>query len=298
MGRPGQPSFASRLGCELLAFSWLGVASAQVPVQGPPLPAGGPPPGDAPPAPPPPAAPLPAPPAAPPAASAAQPVPPPLDPPPPPPPSTGPSFLKRPEAADASHGPGSARSEPRRLDQALLPKDFALSASPWVDFTFTNFWFDERASNFLNLGVQVGGYFYERLRVTARLVAPLEEAEDEYHDYGYSYSTTYGYGNTRSPSIALLYGASLGLIIANARGFVFAPGLLLMRADVNDYGTVVLLELPFEWTTRRRLRTGFELAIGHAFGGEAGAGAGGRLDRPGGTSILLQYQMGFSVGHL
>jgi hypothetical protein len=172
-----------------------------------------------------------------------------------------------------------------------------LGATPWVDFSLTNFWLDERSSNFLNLGVQVGGYFLERLRVTARLVAPLEEAQDEHYDSFYDPGSG-SYLSQRSRSIAVLYGASLGLILSNSRTFLFAPGLLLLRTDVEDYGTSGLLSLPFEWTTRRHLRVGFELALGHAFGGSQSDGAGGSEERPGGTAVLLQFALGWSMGDL
>jgi hypothetical protein len=176
-----------------------------------------------------------------------------------------------------------------------LPRDFILSATPWVDFSFTNFWIDNRVSNFLNLGVQVGAYFFERVRVTARLVAPLEEATDE-QSGGY-YSDEFGYLYRRSRSASLLYGASIGLIISNSKTFLFAPGTLLMRTDVEDYGTSVALSLPFEWTTRRHLRMGFELALGQGMGGRQPNSDGtGSERRKAGTFVLLQYAMGFSLG--
>lgn len=211
----------------------------------------------------------------------------PLDPPPVIPPPSGPTFLQTREQV--------AR---RRAGKVELPRDFALRQSPWVDFSLTNFWLNERASNFLNVGVQVGGYFLERMRISARLVAPLEEPQDEYHDYGYFNSGSFGYRNARSRSISALYGASFGLILSNSRTFLFAPGLLVMRADVNAYGTSAALALPFDWTTARHLRVGFELAIGHAFGGSARDGDGNKVDRPGGTAIFLQFYLGYSMGHL
>ena len=39
---------------------------------------------------------------------------------------------------------------------------------------------EDRVSNFLNLGVQVGGYVLERLRVSVRMVTPLEDVSDDY----------------------------------------------------------------------------------------------------------------------
>jgi hypothetical protein len=180
-----------------------------------------------------------------------------------------------------------------------------LKQSPWIDFSLTNFYMDERTGNFLNLGVQVGAYLIDRIRLSARLVAPLEETSDSYHDYTDSLDFS-SYEQIQSRSVSLLYGLTFGLILSNSRTFVFAPGLTIWRTDVNDYGTTGALSLPFEWTTHRRLRIGFELALGHSFGGESqrqcqfatstsSSCAVETEKRPGGTAILLQYQMGWAL---
>ncbi len=223
-------------------------------------------------------------------------APPPLDPPPAVAPSTGPIFLKHGEELDP---PPERERPPRRTDEPYklkpaMPRDFVLNQTPWVDFSLTNFWMDERSSNFLNLGVQVGAYFFQRMRVAVRMVAPLEEASDD-HANRYLYDGVSSTLPTPSRSIAVLYGASVGLILSNSKTFLFAPGLLIMRTDVNDYGTTGSLSLPFEWTTERHLRVGFELALGHAFGGYEGYDHD--LERHGGTAVLLQYSMGFAMGH-
>jgi hypothetical protein len=78
--------------------------------------------------------------------------------------------------------------------------------------------------------------------------------------------------------------------------------------DVEDYGTTLAFALPFEWTSQRNLRVGFEVALGRSFGGTVReicrdlmtgvrCGESGR-DRPSGTSILFQYYMGWSLGRL
>jgi hypothetical protein len=192
-------------------------------------------------------------------------------------------------------------------DQAL-PKDFVLQASPWVDFTLTSFWMSDRTDNFLNLGVQVGGYLFERLRLSARLVVPLEEASDELDSYD-DFSPSGTPSRIQSGSVSALYGVTAGLILSSSRSFLFAPGLTLWRTDVNDYGTTGALSLPFEWTTHRRLRVGFEMSLGHSFGGSqarscqtptfgSGSCEADRVDRPGGTAVLLQYHMGWALSGL
>jgi hypothetical protein len=192
-----------------------------------------------------------------------------------------------------------------------LPEDFVLRSSPWVDFTLTSFHMEDRTGNFLNLGVQVGGYVFERLRVSARLVAPLEDVRDGYSKYSSALPSDAGksFARVQARSMTLLYGASVGLLITNSKSFVFGPSVELQRTDVEAYGTAILLGLPFEWTTRKNLRIGFEFALGHAFGGSIedvcratttpviSCGTTTR-DRPAGTAVLFQYYMGWSLGRL
>jgi hypothetical protein len=178
-----------------------------------------------------------------------------------------------------------------------VPQDFVLGTTPWVDFSLTNFWMEDRTSNFLNVGVQVGGYFFERIRVSGRLLAPLDEASDDY----YSGWVPLGDGARYSVperNAALLYGASLGLILASSKTFLFAPGVSLLRTDVNAYGSAAILSLPFEWTTTRHLRVGFELGFGRAFGGNIAYNTGEERERPDGTTLLLQFSLGWSLAAL
>lgn len=198
----------------------------------------------------------------------------------------------------------------KRAEAAPLPEDFVLRQSPWVDFTLTSFFMGERVSNFLNLGVQFGGYVVDRMRLSARLVVPLEQVDDDYSVYnGISPQVAGGgfFQPVDSPNMSVLYSGSVGIILSNTKTFVFAPGVLVQRTDVNDYGTSIGLQLPFEWTTQRHLRVGFELSIGHAFGGtvtrscyvSSSVSCGqDEIDRPGATTILVQYGMGWSLGHL
>jgi hypothetical protein len=202
--------------------------------------------------------------------------------------------------------------EPVGLPAKETPEEFLLRASPWIDFTLTSFWQEQRFSNFLNLGVQVGGYFFERLRLSARLIAPLESVTDGYSSYQYGIPQAQSNGGTvhhNSRSMSVLYSASAGLVISNSRSFVFGPSIVFQRADVPAYGSAVELALPFEWTTRKNLRVGFELALGHAFGGNTTAqcftlaspsvSCGTKhFDRPSGMALLLQYSMGWGLGGL
>jgi len=239
-------------------------------------------------------------------ASAPAAEPPPLDPPAASPPASPPSFLQprdaRPSAPNVAGAGGSS---------STVDEDFLQHASPWVDFSLTSFYLDERVGNFLNVGAQVGVYAFDRLRLSARFATPLEHVDDGFvgSDSAFLPSTPAGFTSTTrvsSRAMSMLYGVSVGLVVTNSKSFVFGPSLTLLRTDVEDYGTAFALSMPFEWTTKRSLRVGFELGLGHAFGGSvrtlcvsgtASCGVG-HLDRPGGTAVLFQFNMGWALGRL
>lgn len=240
-------------------------------------------------------------------AAAAEPVPA-LDPPPPVAAPQRPLFLgNRGERADlrprATVGPTARTAH----------QEFVARASPWVDLTLGSFHLEDRVGNFLNFGVQVGGYLFEHVRVSARLLAPTEEVQDQHTEF----STFSGDGITLfsttpapSRSMSVLYGASLGFVLSNDRSFVFGPNIGFVRTDVEDYGTAVVVGLPFEWTTARSLRVGFELSIGRASGGTAFGRCTARAgsvatscglsatEREAGTAVMLSYNMGWALGRL
>ncbi len=204
------------------------------------------------------------------------------------------------ERPSAQHAPRASKA---------LPPDFVLRSTPWVDFTLTSFYMEDRVGNFLNFGVQVGAYVFERLRVSVRMVTPLEEVGDDYDYYGNDVLNGLGTLNhVDARSMSVLYGASVGLLITNSKTFVFGPSLQFQRTDVNAYGSALALGLPFEWTTQRNLRVGFELGVGHAFGGSVrhvcqnfatNMPCGNQsVGRPSGTTVLFQYSMGWSLGSL
>jgi hypothetical protein len=239
-------------------------------------------------------------------------APPPLYPPPPPEPGQRPTFLHTEEEMRELRPQHALRSR----ESSAVP-GFVARSSPWVDFSLTSFYMDNRVGNFLNFGVQAGGYFFEHLRVSARVVAPLEEVTDNRNTYssvggfsGPGGSTFQDVRKASSRNMSLLYGASIGLVVTNDKSFVFGPSLAFVRTDVEDYGTAVLVALPFEWTTARNLRVGFELALGHASGGTARSACTSTTngittscgvvssDRQGGAVVLFQYNMGWALGRL
>jgi hypothetical protein len=213
-----------------------------------------------------------------------------------------------PKLSARSHSHEESGAEPPVKPKASA-RDFVESSSPWVDFSLTSFYIEDRVSNFLNFGVQVGGYVFDRLRVSARMVTPIEAVSDDYSQFS-SFDETGSTSVRRSRSVSLLYGASIGVVLGNSKGFVFGPSVALFRTDVEDYGTAVELALPFEWTTKRNLRVGFELGLGHAVGGQvhhectrsvsgiATSCGSSSSPRPNGTMVLFQYYMGWSLGTL
>ena len=204
-----------------------------------------------------------------------------------------------------------ARSSSERLALAALPArdDLLQRASPWVDFTLTSFSMENRVGNFLNLGVQVGGYFFERFRFSGRFVVPLEGVNDNFSHYSSRSTASGSFRGVDARAVSVLYGVSAGLLVTNSRSFVFGPGVQIQRTDVAAYGTTVAFGLPFEWTTRRNLRIGFELALGYSFGGSVRevcrsfsspvtSCGSDTADRPSGVSVLFQYNMGYALGSL
>jgi hypothetical protein len=244
--------------------------------------------------------------------------PPPLDPPASEPPPSRPSFLhtvaemdqlkplRQKRQAPPPSAPNIGGSEPGRT----VPPDFVLRSSPWVDFALVSFNLEDRAGNFLNLGVQFGGYLFERLRVAGRIVTPLDDVSDGYTTFSTPQSNgVQSFERVQSRSMSMLYSASVGLLITNSRTFAFGPSVELQRTDVAAYGSAVSLGLPFEWTTPKHLRVGFEFALGHAFGGSLKdvcrnltspvTSCGIRsTDRPSGTAVLVQFNMGYALGAL
>src|SRR5688572_25452233 len=150
------------------------------------------------------------------------------------------------------------------------PSDSAVRTSPWFDLTVGSFVWDNRIDQFMNIGVQVGAYIAKRVRVAGRAYLPTEDAPDRYDGFSddpFGVLDGDGFVYVASDPARFLYGADIGIIAANTATFVLSPGLMFMRSDVSDYGTMIGLSLPFEWVTSTGLRVGFEFDVGRAFGG-------------------------------
>ena len=170
---------------------------------------------------------------------------------------------------------------------ASAPRDVALTLDAFVGALE----FDVRYGG-LFVGAQLGGTFLGRVRLVLRAASPTMQVRDDA-------SSWVGPGDEIPPGtywnvlpkrdVSLAYGANLGVFVYRGESFGFAPGLTAWRADVADYGTVLALELPFEWTLRGGTRLGFSLGKGIGYGGtyaarcEGGPESGANACAPGTT---------------
>jgi hypothetical protein len=190
------------------------------------------------------------------------------------------------------------------------PNDAAVRTSPWIDVMVATFAWSDRISEFMNIGVQAGGYIAKRVRISGRLLLPTSDAKDDFRLSTADVLDGDGYVYEESEPARLLYGANLGVVAAGTRSFVLSPGLMFLRSDVADYGTMVGLSLPFEWVTPTGLRVGFEFALGRALGGDVrqsctSSGLPGQcadgptrtVRRDPGTGILLDFEIGWGFNH-
>jgi hypothetical protein len=164
---------------------------------------------------------------------------------------------------------------------------------------------DERFSDALVFGGQVGGYIGGWLRLSARLAVPTDPSDNS----GYDDGDVNFYFSQRIDTPSILYGASLGVVVARRTKFLFSPGITLNRTDVGDYGTLFGASMPFEWVMRGGTRFGFEVAFGRGLGGEvtyecvsptATTCASGDVvttDRDPGIFFMIGLNIGFGLGY-
>ena len=202
---------------------------------------------------------------------------------------------------------------PAALAHPRFPSNAAVSSSPFVDALASSVSWQYRVSQALNVGLQAGMYAAGRIRLTVKATLPTTALNDDY--YGFYDSNPNGtayYYREPSKTASLFYGASVGVVAVSSANFVMAPGVAFSRTDVSDYGSSLGVSLPFEWVTANGLRMGVVLDFGRAFGGSAhvrcmpNGGASNATcattptlsqDRPAGTSVALQFQLGFGFNH-
>lgn len=232
---------------------------------------------------------------------------PPPQPPPPPQPYSQPYAPYPPGyGAYSSPGYGARASAPAQPPAEQFPKDAAARASPYVDFLFAGYELRERFADPYSLGAQLGVYLFKRVRLAGRLVFPLHHLADKHSE-----SSAVNYQVKESDSPHVLYGASAGVVVVSTVNFVLSPGVLLVRSDNSDYGTVVGLSLPLEWVTRGHFRFGTEIGVGSALGGSrreecinvgvipapCNPGDSRELDRSAGLALYAQFQVGWAFSY-
>ena len=176
------------------------------------------------------------------------------------------------------------------------PENSAVSSTPFIDALVLGASWENRFSEFLNVGAQVGVYVAGRVRLTLRATIPTDKLNDEY------YSDAYDGASARSKDASFLYGASAGLVVVSTQNFALSPGVAFARSDVADYGTMLGLSMPLEWVMPNGLRVGFEVDFGRAFAGHTSAycstcSVPQSRDRPAGTGFMMQFQLGYGFNH-
>ena len=113
---------------------------------------------------------------------------------------------------------------------------------------------DERFSDGLMLGGQVGGYVANRLRLTARFIVPTDPSSESSQSRvtGWSYED-------ELPDF--MFGATVGVVVSQRSSFVFSPGLMLHRTNLASHGTIFGANFPFEWVLRGGVRFGLEASM-------------------------------------
>jgi hypothetical protein len=147
-------------------------------------------------------------------------------------------------------------------------------------------------------GGQVGGYAGGWLRLSARLAVPTDPSDNSgYDDLLVNYAE-------RIDTPSIMYGASLGVVVARRTKFVFSPGITLNRTDVGSYGTLFGASMPFEWVMRGGTRFGFEVAFGRGLGGEVKYECTAvncvndvSRDRDPGVFFMIGLNIGFGLGY-
>jgi hypothetical protein len=190
----------------------------------------------------------------------------------------------------------------------LLPDDAAVRTTPFIDLLVGSYGFDQRVGSFFNIGAQAGAYLGQIVRLSGRVMMTTDDVHDNYSQYDDSGSPD-AFIQQDSKDASLLYGFTGGIVAVSTKTFVLSPGVMFMRTDVSDYGSVIGLSLPFEWTTARGVRIGFELDLGRGFGGSVKrlcqsasgttpcASGTSEVDRPAGTALYLHFQIGWGFNH-
>ncbi|HET9929612.1 MAG TPA: hypothetical protein VFQ35_02945 [Polyangiaceae bacterium] len=187
----------------------------------------------------------------------------------------------------------------------MISSRVVTNGSPFFDVTLGGLFLEQRFGDPLVVGIQGGAYFADIVRLSLRAEMPSSEATDQAGS-SYDYQSSYTLQRVDADPARFIFGGTLGISVVNTQNFAFSPGVLVLRSDVADYGTVLGVSLPFEWITSRGLRFGLEVDLGRAFGGTTRIGcysAGGcppsevgDKDREAGRALGLRFSIGYGIG--
>ena len=197
-------------------------------------------------------------------------------------------------------------STPPPSDARVVSSRVATNGSPFFDVTLGGLFLEERFSDPIVVGIQGGAYLGDIVRLSLRAEMPSSEATDQASVH-YDYQSSYSLVKVNSEPARFVFGGTLGVTVVNSQSFAFSPGVMALRSDVSDYGTVVGVSLPFEWITSRGRRFGLEVDLGRAFGGTAPVSCAsttgfcptndlGDRDRNAGRALGLRFSIGYGIG--
>ena len=187
--------------------------------------------------------------------------------------------------------PPAAPAPPKRAPDA------GVSASPFVDASIGPLILEERFYSVFAVGLVAGHYIAGRARIAITGATFATDPER-------SHLSDWREGTTELPSF--VYGASLGFAMSQGPTFVLAPGLVVLRSDIGDYGTMVGLQVPLEWVRENGMRLGFTVGAGRSFGGVATGDACDwnglsqvcreeTQDRPSAGAFFINFNFGFGA---
>lgn len=199
---------------------------------------------------------------------------------------------------------------PPSRPRARHPDDSAARTWPFVDVLIGGVNLEHRLQHFLALGLEVGVFLGDVVRVAPQISMFSSEADDEVQSFDPDLSLPQGFQPESSESASILYGGSLGFAAVSRESFVFSPGVVFLRTDVGDYGNFLGISLPFEWVSHEGARYGFAVDVGRAFGGSlrgtcvdsglsppCDPGEVREFDREAGAAFYAHFQMGWGFNH-
>jgi len=204
-----------------------------------------------------------------------------------------------------------AQTAPVSPSAALPPRTVAANSLPFVDLIELGSGWSGRPSSLWNIGGQIGLFVAGRLRLAARLALPTSSNADVYYFNANLPELGDGYQGQQAKPFSALYGVTAGYVAVSTPSFALSPGLAFSRSNVSDYGSMLALAVPVEWTTSGGVRLGLELDMGRVLGGSyrfdcspssalgssCPNGTEYRADRPSGAALWLQFSVGYAFGH-